>query len=264
MKKKLLIGLSVLAASAVLVGGTYAYLTDAEEDTNVFTIGNVDIDLLSAVGDETIKLMPNNTEKTKVDYQIQNIGDEDAYVWLRVKVPSALEDTPGLAANNIIHWNYLGAYMNGYETTQKYIDSATAQGYPAPVEADQTWIHLDGVYGVEIEEELYNVYDILYVGKLAADEVTTVGVSTVFMDQRVDYIDETDNGIKDGFWALITNGGTVEPIDHDFDEGANFIVEAHAIQANGFENVEEAYAAYNAQWANNEDGTKLTVQLPQN
>ena len=75
MKKKLLIGLSVLAASAALVGGTYAYLTDAEEDTNVFTIGNVDIDLLSAVGDEPIKLMPNNTEKAKVDYQIQNIGD---------------------------------------------------------------------------------------------------------------------------------------------------------------------------------------------
>ncbi len=264
MKKKLLIGLSVLAASAALVGGTYAYLTDAEEDTNVFTIGNVDIDLLSAVGDEPIKLMPNNTEKTKVDYQIENIGNEDAYVWLRVKVPSALEDTPGLAANNIIHWNYLGAYMNGNENVQKYIDSATAQGYPAPVEADQTWIHLDGVYGEEINGEYYNVYDILYVGKLAADEVTTVGVSTVYMDQRVDYIDETDNGIKDGFWALITNGGTVEPIDHDFDEGANFIVEAHAIQANGFENVEEAYAAYNAQWANNEDGTKLTVQLPQN
>lgn len=264
MKKKLLIGLGIVAASAALVGGTYAYLTDAEEDTNVFTIGNVDIDLLSAAGDEPIILMPNNTDKTKVDYQIKNVGDEDAYVWLRVKVPSTLEDTPGLAANNIIHWNYLGAYTNGYETTQKYIDSATAQGYPAPVEADQTWKHLDGVYNEEIDGEYYNVYDILYVGKLAADEVTTVGVSTVFMDERVDYIDETDNGVNDGFWALITNGGTVEPIDHDFAEGANFLVEAHAIQANGFDNVEEAYAAYNAQWENNEDGTKLTVQLPQN
>ena len=121
MKKKLLIGLGIVAASAALVGGTYAYLTDAAKDENVFTIGNVDVELLSAVdGDEAIKLMPNNTEKTTVDYQIENVGDEDAYVWLRVKVPSALEDTPGYAADNIIHWNYLGAYMNGYENTQKY------------------------------------------------------------------------------------------------------------------------------------------------
>lgn len=262
MKKKLLIGLSVLATFGAIAGGTYAYLTDAEEDTNVFTIGNVDIDLLSAVGDEPIKLMPNNTEKTKVDYQIKNIGNEDAYVWLRVKVPSALEDTPGLAANNIIHWNYLGAYWNGYENTQKYIDSAIAQGYPAPVSTEQTWIHLDGEYGKEINGEYYNVYDILYTGKLAADETTTVGVSTVFMDERVDYFDETDNNENDGFWGLVTNGGQVEVIKHDFNGGANFIVEGHAIQANGFKTVEEAYAAYNAQWNATDDGTKLTVEYP--
>jgi predicted ribosomally synthesized peptide with SipW-like signal peptide len=122
MKKKLLIGLSVVAASAALLGGTYAYLTDVEKDANVFTIGNVDIDLLSAVGDETIKLMPNNNDKTKVDYQIQNIGDEAAYVWLRVKVPAALEESSTLAADNIIHWNYLGAYTNGYENTQNIVN----------------------------------------------------------------------------------------------------------------------------------------------
>ena len=265
MKKKLLIGLSVVAASAALLGGTYAYLTDVEKDANVFTIGNVDIDLLSAVGDETIKLMPNNNDKTRVDYQIKNIGDEAAYVWLRVKVPAALEESSTLAADNIIHWNYLGAYTNGYENTQKYIDSAKAQGYEAPVTNDQTWIHLDGKNNVKIGDEKYNVYDILYTGKLASNEKTTVGVSTVYMDQRVDYVDGSDNGVDDGYWALVKDGGdTIVPINHDFNDGANFIVEAHAIQANGFKTVEEAYAAYNAQWANTEDGTKLTVELPQN
>ena len=264
MKKKLLIGLGIVAASAALVGGTYAYLTDAEKDENVFTIGDVDIDLLSAAGDEPIKLMPNNTDKTRVDYQIKNVGNEDAYVWLRVKVPSALEDTPGLAADNIIHWNYLGAYWNGYENTQKYIDSAIKQGYEAPVDASRTWKHLEGTYAVDIDGEYYNVYDILYAGKLAATEVTTVGISTVFMDQRVDYIDLTDNNNDDGFWALVKDGGTIQPIDHDFRAGANFVVEAHAIQANGFDTVEEAYAAYNAQWANNVDGSKLTFEIPTN
>lgn len=264
MKKKLLIGLSVLATFGAIAGGTYAYLTDVEKDTNVFTVGNVDIDLLSAVGDEPIKLMPNNTEKTKVDYQIKNIGNEDAYVWLRVKVPTALEDTPGAAANNIIHWNYLGAYMNGKQDNTDYITSATNQGYQAPVTIDQTWIHLDGVYGVEIENEKYNIYDILYTGKLSSDATTTVGVSTVFMDQRVDYFDETDNNVDDGFWGLVTEGGKVEKIDHDFRNGANFVVEAHAIQANGFTNVEEAYAAYNEQWNATIDGTKLTIELPTN
>ena len=253
MKKKLLIGLGIVAASAALVGGTFAYLTDSQKDENVFTIGNVDIDLYSKVNsDEPIKLMPNNSEKVKADYQIANIGNEDAYVWLRVKVPAALEDVPGAAADNIIHWNYLGAYWYGYQDTQRYIDSAVAQNYEAPVPAERTWKHLDGVQ-VTIDEEVYNVYDILYAGKLGVDEVTTVGISTIYMDQRVDYIDVTDNNEDDGFWTLVKDGGTVLPINHDFNDGANFLVEAHAIQANGFATVEEAYAAYNAQWANNED-----------
>ena len=185
MKKKLIVGLSALAPLAA-VGGTYAFLTDAEETENVFTIGNVDIALRSNLEDgETIKLMPNNTEKVKADYRIENTGEEAAYVWLRVKVPTALEDEPGLAANNIIHWNYLGAYMNGYQTNANYIKSATAQGYAVPeggVLEEDTWIHLDGQYDVDLDgdgnSDGYNVYDILYTGAIVAGETTNVGVSS--------------------------------------------------------------------------------------
>lgn len=248
MKKKFIIGLSALATlGAVVAGGlaTYAFLTDLEKDENVFTIGNVDVELLSS--DEVkgeIHLMPNNTDKIKADYQIKNVGNEDAYVWLRVKVPAELEDEPGLAANNIIHWNYLGAYMKGYQNTQRYIDSAKAQGYPAPVAEAYTWNHLDAKHDVDG----YNVYDILYNSAIKPDEETTVGVSTIFLDERVDVIN--------GQYVLVDNGEIIKVINWDFaNPVGNMIVEAHAIQANGFDTVEEAYAAYVDQYPNG----KITI-----
>ena len=244
MKKKFIIGLSALATLGAVAGGvTYAFLTDSDVTQNTFSIGDVNISLASDIGAEEIRLMPNNKDKIKANYRIQNDGADDAYVWLRVKVPSALEDGPGLAADNIIHWNYLGAYANGLHENPKYIQSAQDQGYYAPVTEEETWIHLNGTYNVKDEETgiEYNVYDLLYAGALKGGTQTTVGVSTIYMDERVDKI-----GAE---WVLVENGEPT-PIAFDFNQTATIKVEAHAIQASGFENVEEAYAEYNAQWPN--------------
>ena len=46
MKKALTWLLIVALTAAVAVGGTMAYLTDTDEDTNVMTLGNVKIDQL--------------------------------------------------------------------------------------------------------------------------------------------------------------------------------------------------------------------------
>lgn len=252
MKKKLLIALSVFAVVALSVAGTVAFLTSKDASANVFTIGEVEIDLLSndlssITKDGKILLMPNNTDKIAADYKIENTGDSDAYVWLRVYVPTNLEDAPGLAAKNIIHWNLPGAFWNGNHEKANYIESAVKAGYlPAgtttAVDANDTWLMneaINNMYTETIDDVQYNVYDIMYKGALASGEKTNVGVSTIFMDERVDYVD--------GKWALVEKG-VVTPIEFDFNSGASIKVEAHAIQANGFDTVEEAYAAYQKQW----------------
>ena len=253
MKKKILIALSLVAVVALSIGGTVAFLTSKDTTSNVFTIGEVKIELLSndlssVTEDGKILLMPNNTDKIAADYRIKNTGKSDAYVWLRLYIPTNLEDAPGLAANNIIHWNVPGAFWNGYQTNATYIASAVKAGYlpegtTTPVDANDTWLMTEGnnnMYTKTIDGVKYNVYDIMYKGALEAGETTNIGVSTIFMDERVDYVD--------GKWALVENG-VVTPIEFDFNSGASVKVEAHAIQANGFDNVQDAYAAYQKQWA---------------
>ena len=68
---------------------------------------------------------------------------------------------------------------------------------------------------------------------------TNTGVSTFFLDERIDKVD--------GGYALIENGVAAQTIDFDFTKEA-FIVEAHAIQTSGFATVQEAFAAYQKQW----------------
>lgn len=245
MKKKILIALALVAVVTLSIGGTMAFLTAHKEDTNTFTIGEVNINLLSKNDDKTVTLMPNNTEKKEVAYQIENTGKNDAYVWLRLTIPTELEDEKGLAAKNIIHWNTPGAFWNGYHTSEKYLASARDMGYLGDDEVvadEDTWLVTEANNNMKtlvVDGVSYNVYDIMYKGKLTTGETTNVGISTIFMDERVDYVD--------GKWALVEKG-VVTPIDFDFSKGASVNVEAYAIQANGFDTVEEAYAAYQKQW----------------
>ena len=47
MKKKILVLCLVVAlAATAIIGGTLAYFTDTDEETNTFTAGGVEIDLI--------------------------------------------------------------------------------------------------------------------------------------------------------------------------------------------------------------------------
>ena len=77
---------------ALAVGSSMAYLTDHDSVTNKFSVGKVDI-----VGHEP-NYTPDNDGKTnnivptqviKKDPQIENVGKNDAYVYLDVSIPIA-------------------------------------------------------------------------------------------------------------------------------------------------------------------------------
>lgn len=86
MKKVLLLtGVLCLAS----VGGVSAYLTDYEKVSNEFTIGKVDVDLKEDnwKPDDNKKIEPGKVI-TK-DPKIQNVGINDAFVYLEVSIPMA-------------------------------------------------------------------------------------------------------------------------------------------------------------------------------
>ena len=78
-------------AAVMAVGGISAYFTAADAKDNTWTVGNIDIQLLEPQYDESeserVNITPNK-ELTK-DPQIQNKGNNDAFVFLKVTVPKA-------------------------------------------------------------------------------------------------------------------------------------------------------------------------------
>ena len=90
IKKNKNIKLTILLLLLIVVASTIgisAYFTSTDTKTNVFTVGNVDVELLEPNWKNNYPTTPNETI-TK-DPQVKNIGNQDAYVFLEVKVPYA-------------------------------------------------------------------------------------------------------------------------------------------------------------------------------
>lgn len=250
-KKNFFTLLVVVLLAVVAIGGMLAYLTDRDSEVNVFTSGDVKIDLVEDYAQGS-KLVPGIDIKKEA--YIENTGTNDAYVWMTIAVPSGL-DTVGNASKNVLHWNTPGAFWEGYHDKQTYIDSAIAAGYlPAGstgVAKDATWnvnSAVDVQKNVAINGENYNVYTLLYNKVLVPGEKTNLGLSKVYLDGHVDCLD--------GKYYWIENGVATEiPYEGDLAD-AKVYVSAYAIQAENFDNVKAAYDAYQGQWGVN--GTEYT------
>lgn len=234
MKKKILT-LSLVAALVVTaIGGTLAYFTDTDTETNVFTVGDIKIDLHEATKDgenvdddyqawlEDQKLVPTTEAKVEntIDkvVTVENTGTNDAYLWAEIWVPSALDDgddnspaAPGLG--NSLHFNYAS---NVVETKSTYLGTKT------------------------IGEVSYNGY-VHYVKNDTAkktDEVTSALLDHVYMDAKVTQCtDEKCNNC-----LILADGST----HYDSADTWNMVVYGIGIQADEFATIEEAITAYYA------------------
>lgn len=237
---------AVIAAIAVFAG-TLAYFTDTDEADNTFTVGNVKIALVeqeraydnegnatglknftndkllmpivgSAQGEkETVEGVELPTAKNYVDkiISIKNIGASDAYVRVFVAVPTALQngEVPNAPLYDVLHWNFNADSTEDGEWSDEI------------VVANPTVID-----GVE-----YKIYSRTYTTALAADEATkTPAYIGFYLDKSVDFNGEN--------WT-VNFGNGAETIDYDLSEGVNIPVFAQAIQADGFESAEAAFAA---------------------
>ncbi len=212
-KRFVAILLCVTLVALAAIGATFAYLTDTKSVNNTFTMGNVKITL-----DETNVNDPEGDRVTSNAYNVypgavvtkdpivHNVGGNAAYIRATV---------------NVSNWmNLCAAYYPDFKET------FPNDGYKAALnllvgELGEGW----SVVGVEAGDTFtigqFDAKFILkYDGKLAAGENTTAMFQTVTIPTGI------DNASTDSFKEVK--------------------VVAQAIQADGFDTWEAAFAAYDA------------------
>ena len=254
MKKKIVSIALVVAMVAVIAVGSLAYFTDKDAAKNTFTVGNVKIDLNEQQkGKEGLEpfdqgktLVPgksNDGNAVSKIATVTNTGKNDAWVWAELKIPKYLvsKEYPNNESKNALHWNSYGCFNVEYNSGN-YWNLATTDGI---VDANHK---VTDPNMVAVEDGLW--YDYKYVGTETIGGVEYVVIRTamqktlpsnktslpflaqVYMDWRV-----TTNA--EGTQFILPAG---DPISTD--ASWEIIVNAYAIQADGFDSVDAAIAGY--------------------
>ena len=217
---KMLAVLALIAVTAVAsVAGTLAYLTDRESKANVFTVGDVTIELEENFHQGS-ELLPGVTVEKEAT--VTNTGKNNAWVWMTVAVPTALGD----AENTILNLT-------------------TGEG--------NDWTKVAATTTATIDEKEYVVYTLLHNEAVEPGVKTAAGLTAVTMNSHVDIDPEgnmhwVENGETTAFdWNVNEDG---KPVVY---------VSAYAIQTAGFETIEAAYAAYYEQWGENGFATEANL-----
>lgn len=269
MKKKsiLVVAIAVMLVAALVVGGTLAYFTDTKAKDNVFTVGNVSIQLIESTyhregndnsGDKDIpdpthtasgmkyvtdghKAFTNDEIKAdaekyanyigtkgvgmvpgrgvaKCPYVI-NTGDNAAYIRIRVMVPSA-------ANKDFVDVSNGGVITNQWCTTSmlsgEFINGKGGGWNYAPYIDKAAYTDENGVQ--------YDVYTFVRNEPLAAGAMTEWNVWNFIGIDKTANTADIQKAIEAG---AIAEDGTL-----------HVLVQADAIQAEGFANATAAFAAF--------------------
>ena len=255
MKKKLTaIFLCVALVAVAIIGGTLAYFTDTDEETNTFTAGGVAIDLIEQErGENGLQNFTQNKvllpivgsaqgEKDKygqpvaanyVDKMITIKNTSKSAAWVRAyfAIPSALDEgfeESFNASMNILHFNFGNKFNKDGTLVTTYNNEWLWGSEAKPNHSGWNYFEttIDGVS--------YNVYYADYYQPLAAGETTEQFVSGVYLDKNVDM-----NAA--GQYTITRNG--VTSVIEGFDGSAKCPVFAVAVQADGFDNAADAITA---------------------
>ena len=278
MKKKLLVlGLCVALAAIAIAGASLAYFTDTKSATNTFTVGNVKIDLIESKfhregndnsGDATI---PDPTHKVvtedgmkyvatghtmftdaeiKADAEtyatdylavkgqnmvpgrgvakcpyVVNTGANDAYIRIRVMIPSAANnDFVAVKDGGVITNQWCSSSIG----TGEFIDGKGGGWDNAPA-IDKASVTKDGV--------TYDVYTFTRTEPLKAGAMTEWNVWNFIGINKTATSADIQKAIDAGAIKVVeTDGAKVMTL--------NVLVEADAIQAEGFADATAAFAAF--------------------
>ena len=276
MKKKVTaLCLCVALLAVAVVGASLAYFTDTKSATNTFTVGNVSIKLIESklhrqgfggTGDTSIPT-PGQTAsgmkyisdgaKAFTDAEIQtdaetyatdylavkgsnmvpgrrvakspyviNTGANDAYIRIRVMIPSA-------ANNDYVNVHEGGVITNVWCSTSmlsgEFVNTKSGGQSNEPY-IEKAAVTRDGV--------TYDVYTFVRVEPLAAGKMTEWNVWNNIGINKDATSADIQKAIDAGAIKLVATDGGAKTMT------LNVLVEADAIQAEGFANAAAAWAAF--------------------
>lgn len=216
-KRFVAILLCVTLVALAAIGATFAYLTDSKTVKNTFTVGDVKIKL-----DETNVNAPEGDRVTSNTYNVypgavvtkdpivHNTGKNGAYVRAVVTIEDGM--------------NWLGLYNENVWTAPQeaafnaMINNTLGEG----------WELVDITY--DMSGPNHPTSD--FVATLKYTNVLEAGKDTTAMFSQI------------AFPTKLTGNDVTTRIDQNGEFGINVV--AQAIQADGFENWEDAFAAYDA------------------
>lgn len=173
--------ITLTLALCLTIGGSIAYLTDAERTTNHFTVGKVDIDLTEPNWKEEENQELQAGVTIKKDPTLTNTGINDAYVYLEVQIPMA----------DVITADKDGTRLNNGTATHQQLFT---------FQADSSWTLISQK---ELNQKM--VYTYSYNQILAPDESTTALFNTVTFANVVEgQIDENEYDIPVAGFAIQT------------------------------------------------------------
>ena len=275
MKKKLTaIFLCVALAAIAIVGASLAYFTDTDSATNTFTVGNVKIDLIESryhrqgsgsSGDTSIPA-PTGTangmkyvsdgatiftdEEIKTDAAnypdyiaergknmvpgkniakspyVVNTGANDAYIRIRVMIPSdANRDYWQARSGGVIESEFCTTAI----TSGEFMHNDRRDDYPFIDSSGRGYVDENGVK--------YDVYTFIRNEPLKPGEMTEWNVWN--------YIGIADEATSANIQKAINKGAIL--VSEDGTMTVNVLVQADAIQAEGFADATAAFKAFDAQ-----------------
>ena len=272
MKKKLTaIFLCVALAAIAIVGASLAYFTDTDSATNTFTVGNVKIDLIESryhregndnSGDTSI---PDPTHKVTADDGMKYVttghtmftdaeikADAETYKdgYLAVKGENMVPGRGVAKCPYVVNTGANDAYVrirvmiphdgdvdNGGIINAMFCSSATSSGEFQHGANGENWpvVEMNGYTG---EDGLkYDVYTFTRTEPLKAGAMTEWNVwNFVGIGKNVTNAD-IEKAIENGVITKTNNGAL----------SLNVLVQADAIQAEGFADAKAAFAAFDAQ-----------------
>ena len=275
MKKKITaIFLCVALLAIAIVGASLAYFTDTDSATNTFTVGNVKIDLIESryhregndnSGDTDIP-DPTNTasgmkyvtdgHKAFTDEEIKadaanysayiaergknmvpgkniakspyviNTGANDAYIRIRVMIPSdANRDYWQARSGGVIESQFCTTAI----TSGEFMHNDRRNDYPIIDSSGNGYVDENGVK--------YDVYTFIRTEPLKPGEMTEWNVWN--------YVGIADEATSANVQKAIDKGAIL--VSADGTMTVNVLVQADAIQEEGFADAKAAFAAFDAQ-----------------
>lgn len=246
MKRKtiLVAAIAVMLVAALVVGGTLAYFTDTKSADNTFTVGHVKIDLLES------SLHRENAG-------IANGATSDSELWSDVEKLGSNNTSPYKAGDTFYTDEQIKANAREYKCDNVMLnpgESYHKMPYVKNTGANDAYIRIRVMFPAELDTAVLNS-SMYTTSAISRGEFTMVKTENVEKDGKLYnvYTFTRTEALKPNEMTYWNVWGTVhmdsdvtnEEIANLLPNGAfNVLVEADAIQADGFANATAAFAAF--------------------